>query len=32
MAGPFDIGSIDTMIGFPTGDMKELYAFITRQS
>jgi hypothetical protein len=32
MAGPFDIGAIDTMIGFPTGDMKELYAFITRQT
>jgi len=32
MAGPFDIGAIDTMIGFPAGDMKELYAFITRQT
>jgi uncharacterized protein len=32
MAGPFDIGAIDTMIGFPAGDLKELYAFITRQT
>jgi hypothetical protein len=32
MAAPFDVGVIDTMIGFPAGDMKELYAFITRQA
>ena len=32
MVAPFDIGVIDTMIGFPAGDMKQLYAFITRQA
>jgi uncharacterized protein len=32
MAPPLDIGIIDTMIGFPAGDMKQLYAFITRQT
>ncbi|HEX8803651.1 MAG TPA: amidohydrolase family protein [Acidimicrobiales bacterium] len=32
MSAPFDVGIIDTMIGFPTGDMKALYAFITRQT
>ena len=29
---PSDIGIIDTMIGFPHRDMKETYAFITRQT
>jgi len=29
---PFDVGIIDTMIGFPVGDMKALYAFITKQT
>jgi hypothetical protein len=29
---PFDVGIIDTMIGFPAGDMRKLYAFITRQT
>src|SRR5688572_11727674 len=29
---PSDIGIIDTMIGFPHKDMKETYAFITRQT
>jgi predicted TIM-barrel fold metal-dependent hydrolase len=32
MAPALDIGIIDTMIGFPAGDMKRLYAFITRQT
>ena len=32
MAGPFDIGIIDTMIGFPLADLKKTYAFITRQT
>lgn len=32
MDAPFDIGIIDTMIGFPAADMKQLYAFITRQT
>ncbi|HYZ99568.1 MAG TPA: amidohydrolase family protein [Acidimicrobiales bacterium] len=32
MAAPFDIGIIDTMIGFPAGDMRQQYAFITRQT
>jgi uncharacterized protein len=32
MNPPFDIGIIDTMIGFPAADMKQLYAFITRQT
>jgi uncharacterized protein len=27
-----DVGIIDTMIGFPAADMKETYAFITRQT
>ena len=30
MAMPTDVGIIDTMIGFPHEDMKELYEFITR--
>ena len=32
MAVPFDIGIIDTMIGFPLADLKQTYAFITRQT
>jgi len=32
MAMPAGIGAIDTMIGFASGDMKETYAFITRQT
>ena len=32
MAIPAGIGVIDTLIGFPHGDMKEAYAFITRQT
>ena len=32
MDAPFDVGIIDTMIGFPAKDMKETYAFITRQT
>jgi hypothetical protein len=32
MAMPPGIGAIDTMIGFPSGNMKEVYAFITRQT
>src|SRR4051812_9426043 len=32
MGMPTDIGIIDTMIGFPHKDMKETYAFITRQT
>ena len=32
MAVPQGIGIIDTMIGFPHKDMKEVYAFITRQT
>jgi predicted TIM-barrel fold metal-dependent hydrolase len=32
MAMPKDIGIIDTMIGFPHKDMRETYAFITRQT
>jgi uncharacterized protein len=32
MAMPSNIGIIDTMIGFPHRDMKETYAFITRQT
>jgi uncharacterized protein len=29
---PSDIGIIDTMIGFPVRDFKEMYGFITRQT
>ncbi|HEY1651984.1 MAG TPA: amidohydrolase family protein [Acidimicrobiales bacterium] len=29
---PHDIGIVDTMIGFPHRDMKEVYRFITRQT
>jgi uncharacterized protein len=29
---PHDIGIVDTMIGFPHGDMKQTYAFITKQT
>jgi predicted TIM-barrel fold metal-dependent hydrolase len=32
MAMPRDIGAIDTMLGFPHPDMKEVYRFITRQT
>ena len=32
MAMPKDVGAIDTMIGFPHPDMKEVYRFITRQT
>ena len=32
MSMPTDIGIVDTMIGFPHGDMKEVYKFITRQT
>jgi predicted TIM-barrel fold metal-dependent hydrolase len=32
MDAPFDIGIIDTMIGFPAKDMKAVYAFITKQT
>jgi len=32
MGMPFDVPIIDTMIGFPHADMKETYAFITRQT
>ena len=32
MDAPFDIGIIDTMIGFPLADLKKTYAFITRQT
>jgi len=32
MALPEGIGIIDTMLGFPHQDSKELYRFITRQT
>jgi uncharacterized protein len=32
MGMPRDIGIVDTMIGFPHRDMKEVYRFITRQT
>ena len=32
MVMPQDIGAIDTMLGFPHRDMKEVYRFITRQT
>jgi len=32
MAMPSDVGIVDTMIGFPHGDMRAVYAFITRQT
>jgi predicted TIM-barrel fold metal-dependent hydrolase len=32
MGMPDDIGIVDTMIGFPHPDMKEVYRFITRQT
>lgn len=32
MAMPTDVGIVDTMIGFPHGDMHAVYAFITRQT
>jgi predicted TIM-barrel fold metal-dependent hydrolase len=32
MGMPTDIGIIDTMMGFPAADMKDLYSFITKQT
>ena len=32
MGMPKDIGAVDTMVGFPHPDMKEVYRFITRQT
>ena len=32
MVMPQDIGAVDTMLGFPHRDMKEVYRFITRQT
>ena len=32
MGMPTDIGAVDTMLGFPHPDMKEVYRFITRQT
>lgn len=32
MPMPSGIGIVDTMVGFPHGDMKAVYAFITRQT
>ncbi len=32
MSGPFDVGVIDTMIGFPNPDMRATYEFITKQT
>ena len=32
MGMPQDVGIVDTMIGFPHPDMKEVYRFITRQT
>ena len=32
MGMPKDVGVIDTMLGFPHPDMKEVYRFITRQT
>jgi uncharacterized protein len=32
MGMPTDIGIVDTMMGFPHADMKEVYRFITRQT
>ncbi len=32
MSMPSDVGIVDTMLGFPSPDMKELYRFITRQT
>ena len=29
---PVDVGIVDTMIGFPSPDMKQTYSFITRQT
>ena len=29
---PENVGIVDTMIGFPSRDMKEVYRFITRQT
>ncbi len=32
MGMPHDIGIVDTMLGFPHPDMREVYRFITRQT
>ena len=32
MGMPKDVGVVDTMVGFPHRDMKEVYRFITRQT
>src|SRR5438270_211527 len=32
MSMPSDVGIVDTMIGFPGGDLKAVYRFITRQT
>jgi predicted TIM-barrel fold metal-dependent hydrolase len=32
MGMPTDVGIVDTMLGFPHADMKEVYRFITRQT
>ena len=32
MVMPRNIGAVDTMLGFPHRDMKEVYRFITRQT
>ena len=32
MPMPTDVGVVDTMVGFPHPDMKEVYRFITRQT
>ena len=32
MGMPENVGIVDTMIGFPSRDMKEVYRFITRQT
>src|SRR6202020_2785235 len=32
MGMPTDLGIVDTMLGFPHPDMKEVYRFITRQT
>ncbi len=32
MGMPKDVGVVDTMVGFPHPDMKEVYRFITRQT
>jgi hypothetical protein len=32
MSAPFDVGVIDTMIGWPPPNMQELYSFNTKQT